>query len=270
MVKCSRKSFSLSNLWVSSHDKLSDFYLSSWQRGESPVPMLAVRLILAAVATGILIWSLASALNPYWLVYLTNWGLLLVTMLTLSGLLVSCITICTTVSDGAELPWFISMYWFIYNIAISIAIMITALYWILLFDPEQREEEAPADFWLDVATHGVNSCIAVVELLASRTPVRLLHMYQPLGVGLWYAAFSGVYYAAGGTDSLGNPFIYEVLDWRQGTRAGAVVAASAACLIILYLVIWGTAFCRDKLSLSIIRTTSHTLPMTPQDAHQIV
>ncbi|CAH2050725.1 unnamed protein product, partial [Iphiclides podalirius] len=265
MVKCSRKSISLTDLWISTHDKLSDFHLSSWQRGESPVPMLAVRLVLAAVATGILIWSMTNV-SPYWLIYLTNWGLLLVTLATLSGLVVSVLTICTTVSDGAELPWFVSMYWFMYNIATSIAVMITALYWILLYDPEQTQYEDPSGFWLDVATHALNSCIMVIELVASRTPVRLLHFYQPLGIGLWYAAFSGVYYAAGGTDSNNNPFIYEVLDWRQGGRAGVMVGASAAGLIIVYILVWGVSLCREKLSLAIVRTTSHNLPLVPADS----
>ncbi|XP_013133344.1 PREDICTED: protein rolling stone-like isoform X2 [Papilio polytes] len=267
IVDC-MKDFSLSELWVSSHDKLSDFYLSAWQRGESPVPLLVVRLTLAAVASGILIWSLVAGAGPYWIIYLTNWGLLLVTMMTLSGLLVSCMSLCKPLTDAVELPWYVSMYWLIYNITVSIAIMITLLYWILLFDPDETNDgSAQGDIWLDVATHGINSCITLVEVLAARTPVRLLHVYQPLGVGLWYAAFSGVYYAAGGTDGNGYPFIYEILDWRQGGRAGTVVAASTACLIVIYVLVWGTTLCREKLSLATIRTTSHSLPLTPPDPH---
>lgn len=63
-----------------------------------------------------------------------------------------------------------------------------------------RGEMGDRAFWLDVSTHGFASCLAMAELLMSRTPVRFLHVYQPLGMGLWYAAFSGIYYAAGGTD----------------------------------------------------------------------
>ena len=55
-------------------------------------------------------------------------------------------------------------------------------------------------FWLDVATHGITSCVCMAELLLSRTPVRFLHIYQPLSLGLWYAGFSAIFYAAGGTD----------------------------------------------------------------------
>lgn len=96
MVKCYRKTVALSDLWVSGNDKLSDFYASSWQRGESPIPLLVIRLILATLATGVLIWSVTEAPNPYWLMYLTNWGLLLVTMMMLSGVLVSLMAVCKT------------------------------------------------------------------------------------------------------------------------------------------------------------------------------
>lgn len=94
MVKYFRKSLSLSDLWVSSHEKLSDFYASSWQRGDSPLPLLVVRLALCAAALAILVWAVAEAPNPYWLLFLTNWGLLLITAMTISGTIVSLFAVC--------------------------------------------------------------------------------------------------------------------------------------------------------------------------------
>ena len=89
MVKISRKSVSLSALWVSTNEKLSDFYASSWQRGDSPIPMLVFRMLLTGLALAILVWSLVEAPNPYWLIYLTNWGLLLVVGMLICGITVS-------------------------------------------------------------------------------------------------------------------------------------------------------------------------------------
>ncbi|XP_045446036.1 protein rolling stone-like [Melitaea cinxia] len=265
MVKKLKNAFSISDLWVSSNEKTSDYYLTSWQRGDSAIPMFLVRLLLSSVSVGILVWSLVVGAGPHWMIYLTNWGLLLVTSLTLSGLLVSCFAICKKIPDGGNLPWYVSIYWLCYNITITIAIMITALYWILLFSPELKAEQTAGAFWLDVATHGFNSCLALAELLLSRTPMRFLHIYQPLGMGVWYAGFSAIYYSAGGTDGMGNPFIYEILDWSQADRAGVIVAISAASLIILYTVLWFLTLARDKLSVSLIRTTS--LPLTPPELH---
>ncbi|XP_063838998.1 protein rolling stone-like [Ostrinia nubilalis] len=266
MVKLFRDSVTLSDIWVSSNGKLSDFYASSWQRGDSALPLLVLRLLLAAAAVGILAWSVAEGASPYWLIYLTNWGLLMVTMMTLSGLLVSGIIFVKKPSEtsDSDIPWYISMYWLLYNSAVSLAIMITALYWILLYDSE-LSAESPRMFWLDLSTHGFNSCIAFLEVALSRTPVRFLNFYQPLGIGLWYAAFTAIYYAAGGTDAMGNHYIYEILDWKYGKRAGGIVGISIAGLLAIYALLWALALCRDKASTSLVRTTSQALQATPPD-----
>ncbi|GBP88035.1 Protein rolling stone [Eumeta japonica] len=164
-------------------------------------------------------------------------------------------------SHSDTLPWYISMYWLMFNITVTIAVVITLLYWILLFDAEF--EQSARALGLDVTTHALNSVFALAELFASRTPVKLVHIYQPLGVGLWYAAFSVIYYIAGGTDSMGNPFIYEVLYWGDGTRAGIVVAAATGGLLVVYVCLWAFARLRNYLSERCIRTTSADLPLAP-------
>ncbi|XP_021193567.3 protein rolling stone [Helicoverpa armigera] len=267
MVKFYRKSVSLSALWVSTNERVSDFYASSWQRGDSPIPMLVIRLLLMGVALAILIWSLVEAPNPYWLIYLTNWGLMLDVGMFLCALVVSISVLCNRPNEEKELPWYASLYWVVFNIAVTLSIMITTLYWVLLYNPEFRDEMPDRAFWLDVSTHGITSCLMMVEVLVSRTPVRFLHLYQPLGMGLWYAVFSAIYYAAGGTDINGSSFIYEVLDWSEGRRTSIVVTASMAGLIIVYACVWGIALCRDKLSTVLIRTTSHDLAAAPPDRH---
>lgn len=263
MVKCYKKGASISSLWVSTNDKLSDFYTSSWQRGESPVPMVVMRLMLTLFALGILTWSLIEGASQYWMIYLTNWGILLVAATTLSGFIVSVTFCCKKPIERSKLPWFVSMYWLIFNTSVAVSVMITALYWVLLYNPEVQGELGVRALWLDIATHGLTSCTLLTEVLISRTPIWLTHIYQPLGLGLWYAAFSAIYYAAGGTDSKGNAYIYEVLDWSDGKGSAIVVIGSVVALIVLYLVLWIIAFCRDKISLSLVRTTSHNLPLTP-------
>ncbi|KAL4716830.1 hypothetical protein ACJJTC_012641 [Scirpophaga incertulas] len=260
-----KNSVNVKDIWVSSNDRLSDFYASSWQRGESPVLMLVVRLLLAAVAVGLFVWSLIVGGSPHWLLYLTNWGLLLITFMLLAGLLVSFLAVLGKVNEDTILPWYVSMYWLTFNIAVCISVVITALFWILLYDPAIYIENKDRVFWLDVATHGLNSCLALAELLMSRTPLRLLHFYQPLGMGLWYAAFTAIYYSAGGTDAKGQPYIYEILDWRRSSRAGTVVAAAVAGLIVVYAVLWVLGRIRDMISTTLVRTISHDFPPTPPD-----
>lgn len=100
MVKCCRKPLALSDFWVTTYDKLSDFYASAWQRGDSAVPLLVIRLILASVAVGILIWSLCESPSWYWFLYLTNWGMMLLTAALICGLAVSICAVHETPTVG--------------------------------------------------------------------------------------------------------------------------------------------------------------------------
>lgn len=94
MVKFYGKRASFAALLVSTNDKLSDFYTSSWQQGESAVPMFVVRILLSALALAIFVWSIVEASSLHLLIYLTNWGVLLVLATTVSGLAISCLAVC--------------------------------------------------------------------------------------------------------------------------------------------------------------------------------
>lgn len=58
------------------------------------MPLLIARLLLAAFALAILTWSLIESANPYWLLYLTSWGMLLVAAMMMSGIIVSLAFLC--------------------------------------------------------------------------------------------------------------------------------------------------------------------------------
>ncbi|KAI8438793.1 hypothetical protein MSG28_011172 [Choristoneura fumiferana] len=183
---------SCSDFWVLSHERLSDFYTSAWQRRGSPLPLLFFRLVLAAASVGFLVWSLTSGqsgLSPLWLIYLTNWGLVMVTAMAVSGFFVSAMIACKRPADDEKTPWYVGLFWIIFNVTQTIAIAITVLYWTLLYDANTMVYATTAAFWLDVAVHGFNSVISVGELVISRTPVRWLHVYQPLLVAAVYVAF---------------------------------------------------------------------------------
>ncbi|XP_073944598.1 uncharacterized protein [Choristoneura fumiferana] len=198
---------SCSDFWVLSHERLSDFYTSAWQRRGSPLPLLFFRLVLAAASVGFLVWSLTSGqsgLSPLWLIYLTNWGLVMVTAMAVSGFFVSAMIAYKRPADDEKTPWYVGLFWIIFNVTQTIAIAITVLYWTLLYDANTMVYATTAAFWLDVAVHGFNSVISVGELVISRTPVRWLHVYQPLLVAAVYVAFSGIYYATDGTNGVGE------------------------------------------------------------------
>lgn len=69
------------------HENPSDFYLSCWQKSRTSLPFLCLRLLLFLMCVGILIASLVMLGRAFnnlglWFIYLTDWGVLLITITT--------------------------------------------------------------------------------------------------------------------------------------------------------------------------------------------
>lgn len=77
------------------HDDISDFYLHRWQKNRAPLPYLCIRLLLFLACVGIMVASLVilgRAFNSVglWFIYMTNWGVMLITITTGLATAVSC------------------------------------------------------------------------------------------------------------------------------------------------------------------------------------
>ena len=98
--------------------------------------------------------------------------------------------------------------WFLYNVTTFSSILITVIYWILLYVPGSRV--SAVNFFV----HGFNSIVSVSDLFIGKRPCRLLHFYHTFLALLAYVAFTVIYWAAGGENILyGTTYIYWVLDW---------------------------------------------------------
>lgn len=76
------------------HNKPSDFYISVWQRTGSPFPLLVFRTVLFLTSLAIVITSISFYISSpisigYWFIYLTHWGLTLMTLSTGFGAAIS-------------------------------------------------------------------------------------------------------------------------------------------------------------------------------------
>ncbi|XP_063395398.1 protein rolling stone-like [Cydia fagiglandana] len=244
-------------------EHLRRFYTSSWQQSDSPVAMLVLRALESAVALGILLWSLIEAAVPQWIVYLTTWGIILVFAMEASGLIVSICALKKKLPEVGKPPWYVMMYWVLYNISVPLAIVVTMLYWRLLSKDGSKYSIHDRYFWLDTSLHGFNAVIVLIEVFASRTPVRLAHIYQPLLFGVVYAVFSKIYQEAGGTGAYGQPYIYKFLDWSEPQSSFMTTIGIAIITIFLYVILWASACTRDVLSRACCstrhRTTEHSV-----------
>lgn len=232
------------------HPNRSDFYISAWQTTRSVVPLLILRVILFLAAQGILISSftiyMLNGTLGYWFIYLTHWGLILILLTTGFGLVVSTrVYFQGPLSAEFSLPWYVKMYWLLFNITTPLSFLITIFYWTVLYEAGVEEE---LNHGLDIAVHGLNSLIMLVALLSSSHPSRLMHVYQPNLFSNIYIIFSLIYYFAGGVDPKGNAYIYPVVDWSRPNTTGLVIIITSLLLTFLHLVIVALAVGRDAIS----------------------
>lgn len=129
-----------------------------------------------------------------------------------------------------RISWYHMIQWAVFMIGVELAVAITLLYWPLLYD--SRFAISGVNF----NTHGSQGIIAVLELLISGVPIRFYHFYYNQIFASVYAVFTGVYYAAGGTNTNNDPYIYRILDYGStpGFSTGLVLAVILVFLPIVH------------------------------------
>ena len=130
--------------------------------------------------------------------------------------------------ESDQTSWYQKIHWLLSTVGTSVALSVVVLYWVAIYDEDQEVDGVNAN------THLTNGIVAVFDIWFSGTPVRILHFVYPILYGAAFAVFSGIYFAAGGEDPSGNPYIYEVLDYGNNPKkaAGICIAAALALLFI--------------------------------------
>ncbi|XP_013133361.1 PREDICTED: protein rolling stone-like isoform X2 [Papilio polytes] len=194
-------------------------------------------------------WSTAAfwgSVNKYML-YMTHWGLLLILVESFFGVIVALKEDRFLPDTKSEFPWYVKVYWVLYNITIPVAFLITVFYWSILNTAIKKVNYAPNPT-LDVMLHGVNSLVMLTELVLSAHPSRLLHVMQPLYFGIVYLIFTIVYYDAGGLDPWGHVFIYPVIDWSKPEQTLVVASLTGLFLALMHILTVGVATSRDIIA----------------------
>lgn len=121
--------------------------------------------------------------------------------------------------------WYQKIQWFLFNIGTEMAFCVLLLYWSLLY------RGGPVD-GINANTHLTNGLIALVDLWVSGTPVQILHFIYLQVFGVVYAVFTGIYYVAGGTNIGGQPYIYPVLDYENGTALAVGIEVGVVVVLL--------------------------------------
>lgn len=84
---------------------------------------------------------------------------------------------------------------------------------------------------VNCTTHGINAVFVLVDMMISRTPIRMLHLFHCTCMGSVYLLFSYVYHLAGGTNHKGEPYIYKPLDYANNFRMA--ISTGLVCLLLV-------------------------------------
>ena len=149
-----------------------------------------------------------------------------------------------------NLPWYYRAQWAIHNIAIASALLVTVLYWAIIYNPD-----ANVSIGLDINMHALNGVFALVDVFVTSVPTRLLHVYHPLLHGVVYSVFAAIYWAAGGKGLRDNDYIYKVIDFgsEPGTAALYICLVALVAMPIVHVVV----FCCYALRVFIARKCCH-------------
>ncbi|KAL4227364.1 hypothetical protein ACF0H5_012807 [Mactra antiquata] len=203
------------------------FLLSQWS--DNPVPYAVYRTLVAALFFLMVFYTgFYGVLGYKMFIMLTYWSFyVLVACQILRA--VNCWHYVSLKKQGKDIREHlqnkqrIKTQWLLHNLSSDGAILVSLLFWTIAYD-------GSGVTLVNLSTHGINAVFVLIDMMISRTPIRMLHMYQCSCFGLVYMCFSYVYHLCGGTNHKGEPYIYKPLDYSN-----LQVAVSTA-LVSIFLV----------------------------------
>ena len=107
--------------------------------------------------------------------------------------------------------------------------------------------------FIGIIVHGLNTVYVLVDRAVSAAPIRLLHFWHTSIMGISYAIFLVIYWAAGGLHPVNKtPYVYALFNFEDspGTAVGwvAMVALviSPVVHVIMYFYVLLTSLCCNK------------------------
>jgi len=174
------------------------------------------------------------------LIYLSAWHIYLALGYFTIGTIQSCYIFYCTLPDYAQInPLALAAFWVLQNVTAPISLLVVIGYW-AFFHPARS-------IWsvlIGIHGHGMVSILVLVDVVISKTPLYLNHIWYSLLVLFLYGLFAFVYEVAGGKNDSGNRFIYKPLNfWTDNGRLQIkpfVLACMTFAIVapLCYVVVW--------------------------------
>lgn len=150
---------------------------------------------------------------------------------------------------GNQMTILAQVSWTLYNITNALTVLIAVTYWAILFPPGDEYGEKKKvkcinhNFFsyagemlkaMNFFVHGLIWIVSAGDIFISLRPCRLLHFYQPVLFVVSYFIFTLIYWAAGGRDPKGFPYIYTITNWANPSFS--IPLAVCTVLIVVPLI----------------------------------
>ena len=165
-----------------------------------------------------------------------------------------------------NIAWYVKICWVLYIVGVSSEIANICGFWVAIYEP-CPPDDAMAEMTnsslnstsndvrpcsnldaISIHVHLILGLLALIDIYLSRVPYQILHFFYSISYMAFFVVFSGIYFAAEGTDHLGNPYIYSVLDYRESPAEAVGFCIVIVILpMIMYIILFLLAWLRDVI-----------------------
>lgn len=134
--------------------------------------------------------------------------------------------------------------WILFLLSTESAVLISLFYWIT-FSSDGEIFSLP----VNLHEHLFNILPGLIDLFITGIPVRIYQFIYLLAFNVVYCIFTAIFYAAGGTNSDGNSYVYSLFDYGNSpiVSSFAVIIFSFVIPPLLHLIFWGLYLFRTLL-----------------------
>ncbi|XP_059800004.1 protein rolling stone-like isoform X3 [Hypanus sabinus] len=143
----------------------------------------------------------------------------------------------------------ISIQWDLLNMMCVISLYVTIAFWSIDYVPGLVAPDS-----ININVHVVNSVLVLLELGMTAAPIHLAHFVYVLLYCLSYILFTIVYWALGGTNLKGKPYVYRILNYSKslGAATGCIVGSLCVILQLLQFLVWNLHLLKHHIYLRLM------------------
>ncbi|XP_044013735.1 protein rolling stone-like isoform X2 [Aphidius gifuensis] len=213
--------------------------------------------------------------NYLWPIYLTNWDLTFGFVQSILGFIIvkkrwnlqkqksssTPTAPATATADhhhhhNLKYDKIVKLYWFFYTVTLTLAIGVTASYWILVYNPKYHSIDP-----LNIMIHVCNSILIICDFIVTNVPLKYRHFWWSISIILIYIIFTIIYFIAGGTDKRGKHCIYDAMDWNKPIKTILLTGGAIICLIIVHCLLCYLTIIKERLYSYCENNKNHELPI---------